>query len=84
MDPMNPNVNRDPNACGILISRATAVVIQGNTTDANAGPGLRIAAAECKIRLTAPGLVFSHRHIFRAQARAWSGARNNAVDSLYT
>jgi hypothetical protein len=45
MDPMNPSVNRDATACGILISRATAVVIQGNTTDANAGPGLRIAAA---------------------------------------
>jgi hypothetical protein len=45
MNPMDPNVNRDPNACGMYIARATVLVIAGNTTDANAGPGCRIAAA---------------------------------------
>lgn len=45
MNPMDPNSNRDATACGIQITRATCVNLIGNTTDANAGPGLRIAAA---------------------------------------
>ena len=40
-----PNVNSDLNACGIYLSRATAVNITGNTTDANAKAGFMIDAA---------------------------------------
>jgi hypothetical protein len=44
MNPMDPNVNRDPVACGVLLTRCTAISLVGNSTDANAGPGLRIQA----------------------------------------
>lgn len=41
---VSPNANRDETACGILISTGTAVLLNGNTTDSNAGPGLKIDA----------------------------------------
>lgn len=42
---MDPNTNRDIDAAGIRITRATKVNILGNYTDANANSGLYIAAA---------------------------------------
>lgn len=45
MDPMDPNVNRNPTAPGILLTKATKMVISHITTDANAGPGLILDAA---------------------------------------
>ena len=55
-----PNVNSDSTACGIYITRATAINIIGNTTDSNAGPGLRIAAVTDNAvnNITATGNIF--------------------------
>jgi len=41
---MDPNVNRDADAAGIYLTRAHAVQLIGNFTDANADSGLKIAA----------------------------------------
>lgn len=41
---MNPNSNRDQNAAGIYLTRAHAIQMMGNFTDANADSGLKIAA----------------------------------------
>ncbi len=42
---VNPDANRDTSACGIYMTRATSITLMGNTSDANAGPGLRVVAA---------------------------------------
>ena len=46
VDPASPTAaNRDSNACGIHLVRATGISIVSNTTDANSGPALRVTAA---------------------------------------
>lgn len=42
---MDPNSNRDPDAAGIYMTRATTIQLMGNYTDANADSGLKIVAA---------------------------------------
>jgi parallel beta-helix repeat protein len=44
VDPDSPGgATRDPNACGIYLGDSTGISIVSNTTDANTGPGLRVA-----------------------------------------
>lgn len=46
MDPMDPNRNRNEDAPGILLTRATKIDISNITTDCNSGPGVRADAVE--------------------------------------